>query len=83
MTPSMIERRMKERAALIEAKRKTTVENLGKANFNVDNFQAAPTNFSPSAVVAPPVNMLKEGHITTFDNGQQWLLKNGKPQKVK
>ena len=83
MTPSMIERRMKERAALIEAKRKTTVENLGKANFNVDNFQAAPTNFSPNAVVAPPVNMLKEGHITTFDNGQQWLLKNGKPQKVK
>jgi hypothetical protein len=83
MTPSMIERRMKERAALIEAKRKTTVENFGKANFNVDNFQAAPTNFSPSAVVAPPVNMLKEGHITTFDNGQQWLLKNGKPQKVK
>ena len=83
MTPSMIERRMKERAALIEAKRKTTVENLGKANFNVDNFQAAPTNFSPDAIVAPPVNMLKEGHITTFDNGQQWLLKNGKPQKVK
>lgn len=83
MTPSMIERRMKERAALIEAKRKTTVENLGKANFNVDNFQAAPTNFSPDAVVAPPVNILKEGHITTFDNGQQWLLKNGKPQKVK
>ena len=83
MTPSVIERRMKERAALIEAKRKTIVENLGKANFNVDNFQAAPTNFSPNAVVAPPVNMLKEGHITTFDNGQQWLLKNGKPQKVK
>ena len=83
MTPSMIERRMKERAALIEAKRKTTVENLGKANFNVDNFQTAPTNFSPDAIVAPPVNMLKEGHITTFDNGQQWLLKNGKPQQVK
>ena len=83
MTPSMIERRMKERAALIEAKRKTTVENLGKANFNVDNFQTAPTNFLPDAVVAPPVNILKEGHITTFDNGQQWLLKNGKPQKVK
>ena len=83
MTPSMIERRMKERAALIEAKRKTTVENFGKANYNVENFQAAPTNFSPSAVIAPPINMLKEGHITTFDNGQQWLLKNGKPQKVK
>jgi hypothetical protein len=75
MTPSMIERRMKERAALIEAKRKTTVENLGKANFNVENFQAAPSNFLPAAA-------LKEGHVTTFKNGQQWILKNGKPEKV-
>jgi len=82
MTPSMIERRMKERAALIEAKRKTTVENLGKANFNVDNFQAAPSNFSPAPVAAPPAAALKEGHVTTFKNGQQWILKNGKPEKV-
>jgi hypothetical protein len=82
MTPSMIERRMKERAALIEAKRKTTVENLGKANFNVDNFQTAPSNFSPPAVSAPPAAALKEGHVTTFKNGQQWILKNGKPEKV-
>jgi len=82
MTPSMIERRMKERAALIEAKRKTTVQNLGKANFNVENFQTAPSNFSPAPVVAPPVAALKEGHVTTFKNGQQWILKNGKPEKV-
>ena len=82
MTPSMIERRMKERAALIEAKRKTIVENLGKANFNVENFQAAPSNFSPAPVAAPPAAALKEGHITTFKNGQQWILKNGKPEKV-
>lgn len=82
MTPSMIERRMKERAALIEAKRKTTLENLGKANFNVESFQAAPTNFSPAPVVAPPAAALKEGHVTTFKNGQQWTLTNGKPEKV-
>jgi len=82
MTPQMIERRMKERAALIEAKRKTTIENLGKANFNVDNFQAAPSNFSLAPVAAPPVAALKEGHVTTFKNGQQWILKNGKPEKV-
>jgi len=82
MTPQMIERRMKERAALIEAKRKTTVGNLGKANFNVENFQTAPTNFSPAPVVAPPITALKEGHVTTFKNGQQWILKNGKPEKV-
>ena len=82
MTPSVIERRMKERAALIEAKRKTIVENLGKANFNVENFQTAPSNFSPAPVAAPPASALKEGHITTFKNGQQWILKNGKPEKV-
>lgn len=82
MTPSVIERRMKERAALIEAKRKTIVENLGKANFNVENFQTAPSNFSPAPVAAPPAAALKEGHITTFKNGQQWILKNGKPEKV-
>jgi len=82
MTPSMIERRMKERAALIEAKRKTTLENLGKANFNVESFQAAPTNFSPAPVAAPPAAALKEGHVTTFKNGQQWTLTNGKPEKV-
>jgi len=82
MTPSMIEKRMKERAALIEAKRKTTLENLGKANFNVENFQTPSTNFSPAAVVAPPITALKEGHITTFKNGQQWTLTNGKPEKV-
>ena len=82
MTPSMIERRMKERAALIEAKRKTIVENLGKANFNVENFQAAPSYFSPAPVAAPPAAALKEGHVTTFKNGQQWILKNGKPEKV-
>lgn len=82
MTPSMIERRMRERAALIEAKRKTTIENLGKANFNVENFQTTPTNFSPAPVAAPPAAALKEGHVTTFKNGQQWTLTNGKPEKV-
>ena len=82
MTPQMIERRMKERAALIEAKRKNTLENLGKANFNVENFQTTPTNFSPAPVAAPPATALKEGHVTTFKNGQQWILTNGKPEKV-
>jgi hypothetical protein len=82
MTPSMIENRMKERAALIEAKRNTTIENLGKANFNIENFQTAPTNFSPAAVAAPPITALKEGQITNFKNGQRWTLTNGKPEKV-
>ena len=83
MNPSMIENRMKERAALIDAKRKTSIENLGKANYNVENFQTAPTNFAPAAVAAPPASMLKEGHITTFANGQQWSMRNGKAERVK
>jgi len=83
MNPSMVENRMRERAALIEAKRKTSIENLGKANYNVENFQTAPTNFAPAAVAAPPASMLKEGHITTFSNGQQWSMRNGKAERVK
>lgn len=83
MNPSMVENRMKERATLIDAKRKTTLENLGKANYNVENFQTAPTNFAPAAVAAPPASMLKEGHITTFANGQQWSMRNGKAERVK
>ena len=82
MTPSMIKKRMEERAALIEAKRKTTIENLGKANFNIENFQTPSTNFAPAPVAAPPAAALKEGHVTTFKNGQQWTLTNGKPEKV-
>lgn len=31
---------------------------------------------------APPVNLLQEGHVTTFKNGQSWTLKGGKPVKV-
>lgn len=32
---------------------------------------------------APPVNLLKEGVITTFKNGQSWRLQNGIPVQVK
>lgn len=31
----------------------------------------------------PPVNLLKEGANTAFDNGQVWSLKDGKPIRVK
>lgn len=31
---------------------------------------------------APPVNLLSEGHITHFDNGQKWALRNGVPVQV-
>lgn len=30
----------------------------------------------------PPLNLLSEGKVTKFTNGQSWTLKNGKPMKV-
>lgn len=39
---------------------------------------------SSSSTTLPPaaLGQLKEGQITTFKNGQQWKLENGKPVKV-
>lgn len=31
---------------------------------------------------APPINLLKEGVLTTFSNGSKWTLQNGKPVQV-
>lgn len=30
----------------------------------------------------PPLGTLKEGHVTTFKNGQKWSLQNGQPVQV-
>jgi hypothetical protein len=38
---------------------------------------------SPSGTALPPISALKENQITTFGNGQQWTLKNGKQVQVK
>ena len=41
-------------------------------------------NKAPSAQeTAPPPSLLKDGHITTFANGQQWSMRNGKAERVK
>jgi hypothetical protein len=82
MSPSMIKNRMAEREALIEAKRNTTVENLGKAGYDVKGFKDKPDFYNPS-VNTPPVSALKEGQTTTFANGQKWTLQGGKPVQVK
>jgi hypothetical protein len=82
MSPSMIRNRMAEREALIEAKRNTTVENLGKAGYDVKGFKDKPDFYNPS-VNTPPVSALKEGQTTTFANGQKWTLQGGKPVQVK
>ena len=40
--------------------------------------KAAKTSLPPQAAA-----QLKEGFVTTFTNGQQWTLENGKPKRVK
>jgi len=82
MSPSMIRNRMAEREALIEAKRDTTVDNLGKAGYDVKGFKNKPDFYNPSANT-PPIDRLKEGQITKFANGQEWTLQGGKPKQVK
>ena len=82
MSPSMIKNRMAEREALIEAKRNTTVENFGKAGYDVKGFKEKSDFYNPS-VNTPPISALKEGQTTTFANGQKWTLQNGKPIQVK
>ncbi len=49
MTPSMIENRMAERAALINAQRNTRLGNLEKAGYNVKDFGQAPDTFKPTS----------------------------------
>ena len=82
MSPSMIRNRMAEREALIEAKRNTTVENLGKAGYDVKGFKEKSDFYNPSGNT-PPLDRLKEGQVTKFANGQEWTLQGGKPKQVK
>ena len=46
-------------------------------------YSNAPTATSGASTETPPVNLLKEGANTAFDNGQVWSLKDGKPIRVK
>lgn len=48
--------------------------------------QAAPapaTSPVPETLPPPVAGRLKEGTITTFGNGQQWTLRNGRPSRVR
>ncbi len=48
----------------------------------LDNAPGGPGGTTPPAPEAPPIQLLKEGHVTHFANGQSWALVNGKPQLV-
>lgn len=45
---------------------------------------AMPQQAAAAQPILPPAAMqaLKEGHITTFNNGQKWTLRNGQPEQV-
>lgn len=46
-------------------------------------YSNTPTTTPAASTETPPVNLLKEGANTAFDNGQVWSLKDGKPIRVK
>jgi hypothetical protein len=46
-------------------------------------YSNPPTITPAASTETPPVNLLKEGANTAFDNGQVWSLKDGKPIRVK
>jgi hypothetical protein len=64
-----------ERAAKFMQKGRTLADFL-EANGNMVPPSAAPT------ANAPPANLLREGTVTTFGNGQKWTLRGGQPTQV-
>ncbi len=53
-----------------------------KALTSVDETAGAQQGGRPSMLPDSAKAQLKEGHVTTFGNGQKWTLKNGQPQQV-
>lgn len=64
-----------ERATKFMQKGNTLADWL-EANGNQASSPAAP------AANAPPANLLREGTVTTFGNGQKWTLRGGQPTQV-
>ena len=69
--------------------RKKAIEEADKVNADQlamlrEQFKNKGGGAQPAGDQPPPeaVQQLKEGQITTFENGQKWTLKGGKPEKV-
>ena len=63
-----------------------SVMNKAAQEGTLTKVPGAPTTSTPSGgrvAAAPPANLLKDGQITHFKNGQSWTLKNGQPTQVK
>jgi hypothetical protein len=58
--------------------RRTKIEGLLK---EVPEKQRIPIPAENEAK-SPPIDKLKEGHVTTFSNGQKWTMQSGQPVQV-
>jgi hypothetical protein len=65
---------------VIEAYLGDTVENLGAS---LMPETAKPKDFVENAEDNPSFDDLREGSVSTFDDGQQWTLENGKAKRIK
>jgi len=70
------------RDALVEAETRRILKDtqLAPAAPAAPATPAAPK--AAGVATAPPINLLKEGTVTTFKNGQKWTIKAGKPVQV-
>jgi hypothetical protein len=55
----------------------STKRNLDIAKQVASKYKGGSSSLPPDAVAK-----LKEGHVTTFGNGQKWTLENGQPKQV-
>lgn len=57
-------------------------EDSGFEPMDTDRFRAKPLPQGDGGLPAAARAQLREGQITTFQNGQRWTLRGGKPQRV-
>lgn len=61
------------------------LDRIRDANAKLLGGVSAPTSQAAPQTELPPaaLKQLAEGQVTTFNNGQQWTLRNGKPVRIK
>ena len=87
MDPDVIKRNLQTRAGIARDVANNTRDDLIDAGYGEERVQGIagrrqPSRDKPSSN-RPPISALKEGHVTTFGNGQRWTLRDGQPVQVK
>ena len=67
-----------QRKKMLEEADKVNAEQLTAMRTRAKGGSSAPAGQTDQ----PPAEALKEGQVTTFENGQKWTLKGGKPERV-